>query len=488
MQHYVGWAPTIVGRVAFSRVGSDLQAHPDICNHASRPDGFVFGRETRTSPDGPLPVPVMRLLGRQPDQQFAIFLEVQPRSLPRPCESGTAAVELVSDERGMLSGYLYFFSKSRLSKALGVDAKLTAIGTFARRARSPRTSEDERRALFEQAQRSSAELFASLTDGCLRGQKTPAFARCMVQLDRTGRCDITLGPDDLFIDRQTKLAHVAGPNSPVWEAAATAFEKAGQFISRHAYNVVRDLSHKHYHHHRHADLLATTYPWTPETDQNWRRETLYGLTRMAIDIRRRGSAKAFKQCAGVVAYAEAFQLHLGSWSLNADNTIGPAPTVPPYDFAALRSSIDASLKVRELEDAERRQTILYLTTIGLAALALVVAGVRATTPPPETTFSYALDWMTAHPILTIWFALVAAWFVDLAFLRAALPLPWSRPFYYGLKRAAAALMGSLIWRGAPSWLSFGITLFVLFLVVAAWAGVSALTFYFAYRSITVPPA
>lgn len=484
MTSFVGWAPTIVGRVAFSRVGNDLAQHPEICNLTSRPDGFLFGREQRTSPDGPLPAWALRPF-RQPDQLFSIFMEVAAAELPKPT-NGSGAVELVRDERGMLSGELYFFSKSALSKECGVDRVLAEIGNLAHRARSPRASDAEKRRYFEEGRERSMALFDRLVTECRQGALTPAFARARINLDRTGRCQVDLDADDLYINRITKLAHRSGKDTEVWQSAVPNFERAAKFISRHAYNVVRGLSHKHYHHHHHADLLATTYPWSPSDDQTWRRETLYGLTRMAIEIRRRGSAKAFKQCAGVVAYAEAFQLHLGSWILGVDGRVADAPTAPPYDFAALRSSIDASLKVRELEDAERRQTILYLTTIVLAALALVVAGVRAAQPVPDTAFSEMLAWMTQHPFLTIGAAAFTGWFLDLAFLRAALAPPATRLFYYGIKRATAAAMGSLIWRGFSSFWSYLTALAVLLLLVLVAGGLSGLAMYFAYSRLVAP--
>ncbi len=482
MRQFVGWSPTIVGRVAFSRVGDNLRDHPDMCNLTARDDGFLFGAERQTSPDGPLPAWIMRFFGRRPDQLFAIFLEVAPCDLPSNSRDG--AVILSNDTRGCLEGELYFYSKSPLSKKHGVDSALESIGAQAASARAPRASEAERREKFERSRRNAADLFQILKDASLRGEQTPAFARVNVKIDRTGRCDIITTDDDLYTTKGTKIAHRSGRGSQIWEDAEAGFERTAAFIARHAFNLVRSLSHKHYHHHHRADLLATTYRWTPGDDQTWRRETLYGLTRMAIDIRRRGTAKSFKQCAGVVAYAEAFQTHLGSWSLSESGAVTTAPTVPPYDFAALKSSVDASLKVRELRDAERRQTILYLTTVFLSSLALVVGGVRALEVKPDGLW-HLLQLSAKHPLLTIGLALVLFWFLDLAFLRAVLPLPTARMFYYGLKRFTFAAMGSLVQRGLSARYSYLSALALLFLLVIAAIKLSFWLMYFAYSQFAM---
>lgn len=482
MRQFVGWSPTIVGRVAFSRVGDSLRDHPDMCNLTARDDGFLFGAEKQTSPDGPLPPWVMRRFRRRPDQLFAIFLEVAPSLLPT---NGGDDVVLHTDTRGCLEGELYFYSKSPLSKKHGVDGVLENIGAKAASARAPRASDSERREKFEASRQQAADLFELLKDASLRGEQTPAFARASVKIDRTGRCDIITRDVDLYTTKGAKIAHRSGPGSQIWEESDSGFERTAAFIARHAFNLVRSLSHKHYHHHHRADLLATTYRWTPGDDQTWRRETLYGLTRMAIDIRRRGTAKSFKQCAGVVAYAEAFQTHLGSWSLDERGSVTAAPTVPPYDFAALKSSVDASLKVRELKDADRRQSILYLTTVFLSSLALVVASARSLGIKPEGDFWLLLQVAAKYPFPTIILATVLFWFVDLAFLRAALPLPTARTFYYGLKRFTFAAMGSLVQKGMSARSSYFSALTLLMLLVMLAMLLSFWLMYIAYSQFSM---
>ncbi|MFN3669580.1 MAG: hypothetical protein ACK4VY_09760 [Brevundimonas sp.] len=93
--------------------------------------------------------------------------------------------------------------------------------------------------------------------------------------------------------------------------------------------------------------------------------------------------------------------------------------------------------------------------------------------------------MTYHPILTIVAAGLGGWVINLAFLRAALPPPATQPFYYGLKRATAAAMGSLIWRGVSSLWSYVIALSGLPLVVLVMALGTALALYWAYSHLVV---
>ena len=78
-----------------------------------------------------------------------------------------------------------------------------------------------------------------------------------------------------------------------------------------------------------------------------------------------------------------------------------------------------------------------------------------------------------------------AWWIDLAWLRAALPPPAARVWYYGLKRATAATMGSLMWRGFAAWVSFALPLLGLLAIMGLFAWASGWAMYYAYAVLDV---
>jgi hypothetical protein len=102
---------------------------------------------------------------------------------------------------------------------------------------------------------------------------------------------------------------------------------------------------------------------------------MHSLLRSVIALRRSDSAHTFRQALGILAYADAFQRHLGSWS----NQRGQAVKIKnrmAYDFAALKASIEASLKVRELKDQSVRARIIFSFGTLLTALTLIAPILR----------------------------------------------------------------------------------------------------------------
>ena len=489
MPSFVGWVPTITGRLSFSRIGDGHKGDRSICNHTSTVDrrGFLFGSETRVSRDGPLPAFVMQWFGRRPAVHFITVLEVARAQFP--CHSSEpitgdpekAPVVLQDDAEGALIGTVTFFSTG-LSLPPKAREVLDDFHQLAREGRSPRCSPAERAKKFQTGKQASDKLWDDLTRAFFAPELTPGFGRVRIELRRTGECRLSVDENDLFTTAGAKRAQRSGNVSaeehkpPLAIAAASA--------ARQTFFFMRDLAHHHYHHDAHSDLLTTTYGWAPDQDEIWRRETQYGLVRMAIAARRQDTAKKFKQALGVIAYAEAFQKHLCGW---VDNPTGIRRSRWgfAYDFAALRQSIDASLKVRELKDAQQRQTCVFVFGFVVTCLGLVLSGLHSQTPAPQsaTLFINLVNSITAHPLRSLAGSAVAAWAFDLAFIHLSLSPPFLHGWIGGLSRFTEAVMGS-----AMSWLkkarlAYALGVAVILLTIALAAIGSCLAYYWAYRSI-----
>lgn len=126
MGDFVGWSPTILGRVSFSRIGEANTRGSVICN-ATEDGGCLFGVSRRTSHDGPVPAWLTNIFGRFPYTDWAFFLECRPGELPflksacGDASSSDADMVLRQDDRAELAGTLYF--------ANGATAKLGAAAS-----------------------------------------------------------------------------------------------------------------------------------------------------------------------------------------------------------------------------------------------------------------------------------------------------------------------------------------------------------------------
>jgi len=78
---FIGWCPTILGRIAFSRIGDHCTPGSVIANESTN-QLFIFGVTRRISHDGPIPAWLTARLGRFPYTDWALFLTVQPGKLP----------------------------------------------------------------------------------------------------------------------------------------------------------------------------------------------------------------------------------------------------------------------------------------------------------------------------------------------------------------------------------------------------------------------
>lgn len=365
---FVGWTPTAVGRLSFSRIGAhDGNHRARVCNRTALDDGYMFGAERKKSPDGPLHA--WLLPNRIHHAHYLTFLKVAPEALPTPTGD---LPDMQLDKRGSVTGTVLIVLAKRRSPAWF----FRRVSQFDERTRRANSSENP---LLLQSTAAEAEadihnMWDSLQDEFYRDpRKSPAFAKASVTLCRTGKTTISVDPNDLFVGYEAKVQHFQKGRGKKIPSALLELEC--RMIARHVFHFIRDMTHRHYHHDPQADLATTVYP-ADKDDDTWRRETHYALVRMAVSSRREDDTESYKQSLGILAYAESFQTHLASWRL-----VGASPRKRleyfPYDFSALRQSIDASMQALESRFSRSSEGRTFVFVTILTALGLVLAGGQA---------------------------------------------------------------------------------------------------------------
>lgn len=408
MRTFVGWVPTTVGRLSFGSIGDAYRSSSVIFNAGSAsPRRKIFGvSRARTSW---LPGLLSRWWQRYPTTAFAIFFSVAPAKIAVPVEGAPCSHSLVSEPDGSLQGRIYFlngwgFTRGRAPRTLLRGVRFSALlaeenldlpevgdklwGSW--RDRVDDCWKQELQAV------KPTEKFNNLTVG---------FAD--VELLRSGECRISLSPENHSLLRWVRSIGDESFWGPEYldEVDRDTLRSCAESI----FGVVRNLAHKHYHHSGDAPPSWTLTERDENDDRRWRSATMHSLLRSVISLRRSDSAHAFRQALGILAYADAFQRHLGTWS----NQRGQAVKINnrmAYDLAALKASIEASLKVRELKDQSGRARIIFGFGTLITALTLIAPILRdylpevpegATALPGQVGVLGPLAWMGANPIPTL---------------------------------------------------------------------------------------
>lgn len=484
MATFVGWSPTILGRVAFSRIGDHCPPGSVVANE-TKSLGQLFGVTKRTSRDGPFVAWLTARMGRYPYTDWAIFLDVRSGQLPfekDACEDAaddSPAVVLRTDDRAELAGRMYFVNGASAAIGPGAETAMASVRDFVHLAMGGRTPLRAKTNAFHAAKEAISSAVAGLFTVNRRSQPTPITGVVDVVLSRSGMVTLTVNPGELLTTEEFKAAHRSGTTLDETSLSVAAELER---IANQAFFALRDLTHQHYHHKARSDLLTTVTPWTPGTDEDWRRQTQYGLTRMAIAVRRRNQAASYRQALGIVAYADAFQRHFCGWT--ADSSAGGGARNSSvsfkYDFAALRASIEASLKVRELKDANGRARLFFAFGTAVTALSILVPQYRGNEEKLSFWPGLFRDLLTAlvdNPIPTLLMALVAGWLIDKLFLNLSLNPDWFEKSQASVSRLAGGAMATMRRNNWPARLAQVTTLAIMTAIVAG----SAVAMFHAYR-------
>lgn len=460
MLSYVGWSPTILGRVAFSRIGDTYRAGTIVCNE-TQGEGFVFGVIRRVSHDGPFPAWVMAWMGRFPYTDWAFFLEVKSGELPfekdacSDAENDASSVVLRTDSKAELVGRMYLLNGAAKKRGLAALQAMTDCRDAAYLCASAKTPGQVKRESFYRSRDAMEDALQGSFRVNRRNEPTPVIGALDIVLSRSGTVKIDADPGCLLTSLALKDAHAAGESLDGLDPSDINGRHV-EAIAAQAFFAIRDVTHQHYHHHSRSDLLTTVTQWTPETDEEWRRQTQYGLTRMAIAVRRQEKAQSFRQALGIIAYADAFQRHFCGWVSPTPGVVQPSRVSFKYDFAALKASIEASLKVRELKDSNRRARMFFAFGTMVTALSILVPVYRENTDPLPLLpglFRDCLTLLVTNPVYTLAGAAAFGWAVDHAILSLSLNPDWFERVRASGSRFIGGVMGELRRRRVPAWLA-----------------------------------
>lgn len=389
------------------------------------------------------------------------------------------------DSRGALVGHIYFFNGWGSGRGRDQEAAIALLRDHALRASSPGLPEANVSEALWQGKAGIESAWRAEANKAQRGQATPSFGRATITLIRTGQCIVEVDPRDLFTTRTIRLAQLGGKHEALWTSRADEIFEECRSVAEQCFFVVRDLTHQHYHHHKSSDLLTTVTPWGQSNDEDWRRETQYGLMRMAIALRRLDTAEAYRQALGVVAYADAFQKHLCGWYSTTSGIAASSAVRFQYDFAPLRASIEASLKVRELKDSNLRARLFFSFGTLVTALTVVVPAYRGAAPTLDgvpgwdqawvTSLSGAFGGLVSLAVAYPWFALFSAMMIGFAVDYVFVGLAVKSSNYSQTRASTSRLLGGLMaWlrrHRVPVFFTQGLISLGLATLIAAMGGI-----------------
>ena len=386
MHTFRGWVPTITGKLSFSQVGSDSQNKQDdtVVNHLGE-GRELFAIQNRVSRDGPLPIRLQFLLNRNPKQIFLIKASVVSGATMSGRFGKNDLPIWVTDEQGTLSGKIFIYScpipfRKREHKDLPGWKRVKAL----------------RQEIVLSSGFKSRELQflkkTNIEDIITACDPAETFYCFDFTISRSGQCTLIANNIGVFPQASRK-----------------------ESLARQAFFCLRDLIHKHYHHgksdHELIGMCYNLFPSTGYDDLTWRRETLYGLTRMALKNRRAGKIKDNKNALGVLAYARSFQHHFLNWTYpsQADEKSQPPVTqknlnFSAYDFDAFNASLKADISVHEWSRSSFigigafTVSLLAIFLSAMMSAHIVMLSMKAEEPVSEGFKSFLRDFPLQHPI------------------------------------------------------------------------------------------
>ena len=350
--------PTITGKLSFSQIGSDSRNGRDntVINHLGD-GGDLFAIQNRISRDGPLPAKLQFLLNRNPKQIFLIKASVISGATMSGKADENGLPDWVTDEQGTLSGKIFVYScpmpfRKQEHRDLPGWKKIKELRKKINLSNGFKQNE------IEFLEKTNVE---ELIAACATEETFYCFE---FEINRSGQCTLTACNAGLFLN----------PNFSSIEP-----------LARQAFFCLRDLIHKHYHHGKSDhELVGMCYNLLPNNvydDLTWRRETLYGLTRMALQKRRTGKTRDNKNALGILAYARSFQSHFLRWTFSSkaeEKLVTPTTqknlNFSAYDFDSFNASLKADISVREWARS---------SLIGIGAFTVSLICLLYTSPSPR---------------------------------------------------------------------------------------------------------
>lgn len=363
---YAGWVPNVGSHLSFSLIGSRagkgvvrLSARVAYEDRIAR---VVCALQTRTTDDMLLPPSLARRSKPDLQQHWMLVGETVAIDVPTGTESAKPKSRIFSPR----------LLTAKQGHAPAID-KIT-------------TARDEQGALVGRVL-----IIPYEEDPVARAEQQAMLSRVKVSLskaafDRDGQTAIqdaetTVRESELGLVTVNFALMRTGEARLWFESEHPQFnDEEHRQIARQAYFFLKDMSHRHVHHDQLDDQITPLIRFKNETAEQrlkseveWRRETLWSLSRVADKLMASEKLNSLREALGMLAYADAFQKTLLPHVRNPDNplTYLPNKSAYGYDFQHIREST----RVRIDQTAARRtvtgQLIAAVFAGAIASLSLV---------------------------------------------------------------------------------------------------------------------
>lgn len=345
MVYFKGWLPTITGKLSFSRIQSHkaTSGYIEVYNTFDYVRRDIVAIQKRWSFDAPISAKLFDKFGKRSEHQFFILRANDDVAHMPSSNMATKNPDFVEDKHALLSGkiFIYMPLNARLRRTQVDKSKTSLHETILKFNKKVQSAKIARRRIPD----ANFEVDQLVRQGSIRD----IFIVVNFSLLRSGEAKFEVER------RNGKLSPSLTDNK----------------ICNHAYFFLRDLIHRHYHHEAKSDNTLKTHPASND-DYTWRRNTLYGLVRLALIARQENNPEKCKNALGIVAYAKAFQDHLARWCYVNDYEdysqpprllTNGVPEFTSYDFQSMSESLKSVISSKEWGHSVTNQLVLYIVAL-----------------------------------------------------------------------------------------------------------------------------
>jgi hypothetical protein len=380
---YAGWVPNALGHLSFSLIGQGtLPGATAVARGTKTGENHVAVHQTRSVDDYGLPHWIMRWFRFGTTHDWTLVGSTAPANYPN---SNKGSTELVfKDDRGMLRGQIFMLPEVSYKGSTRQERKK------ARKVRSLYRKEASQ--IILRARR--------MPNGQGPADRQNQDLRALN--NRLQAEGVKIGTIEFALLRTGEVRF--------WIIDATPFdaETDEEASIKIAYLFLKDVAHRHAHHHHSQDSLLPLTRVDGGHEIEWQRQSIWALSRSIEDNLRRGKRKALRAALGMMPYAENFhQLHSNLVrSAKGKDGFEKTDELDHYSYESLRKSVTVQLETRSW-------WLAGMTAASASFFAICLSSVIAITnlaPNREAHWPAPFaEAVAARPILVILFILLLLW-------------------------------------------------------------------------------
>lgn len=421
---YAGWIPNALGHLSFSLIGQGTRPKAYAAAREGHADGqHVIAHHTRVVGDYALPNWIMRWFRLGAVHDWLLVGSTAPANYPS--SKKIPAVSVFVDDRGMLRGTIYFLAQ--------INRELST------RRQRWRTRWLRWRFLGN-AKRITRELIGSHGKHPLP-EKYNCRMEALIRIFEAKRLQFT----------HIHFALIRTGEARFWVEENVPFEndRSRDAAIKSAYLFLKDVTHRHVHHHHSQDSLLPLVRIRPGGEIEWQRQTIWALSRSIEDNIRRCRRKTLRGALGMIPFAENFHALYSGLMRSPDGRDGfkPVNNLDHYSYEALRKSVTIQLETRSWWLAGMTAVTASFFAITLSAV-IAIKSISSDGRPDWP--DYLASTISVHPAWTVVIVWAGLWICVEAIYREAMVDTSPFMFVRFARRFALATTVSLYrWIGLP---------------------------------------